>query len=109
MKLDLVPTISTNFGASTLLSQLTGASGAEENTQHFQQNSSGSEQKPQGFLLTEGLTSQIISMETGSQVWAFLFLNYSKFLVIFILKFTKLSIQGCYQIPGRNFSKTAVS
>ena len=99
-----MPTISTNFGASTLLSQLTAGSGGE-NLQHFQQNSSGSEQKPQGFLLTEGLTSQIISMETGSQVWAFILLNYS----IFILRFTKLNIQGCYQIPGRNFSKTAVS
>ena len=67
-----MPTISTNFGASTLLSQLTGGSGASsgagENPQQYQQYLSGSEQKPQGFLLTEGLTSQIISMETGSQV-----------------------------------------
>ena len=60
-----MPTISTNFGASTLLSQLTGGSGSGgENPQHL----SGFEEKPQGFLLTEGLTSQIISMETGSQV-----------------------------------------
>ena len=63
-----MPTISTNFGASTLLSQLAGGSGTGENPQQFQQHLSGSEQKPQGFLLTEGLTSQIISMETGSQV-----------------------------------------
>ena len=63
-----MPTISTNFGASNLLSQLTGGSGTGENPPKCQQNSSGSEQKPQGFLLTEGLTSQIISMETGSQV-----------------------------------------
>ena len=70
-----MPTISTNFGASTLLSQLTGGSGASsgagENPQQYQ-HLSGSEQKPQGFLLTEGLTSQIISMETGSQVRQFL-------------------------------------
>ena len=74
-----MPTISTNFGASTLLSQLTGGSGGGENPQQYQQHLSGSEQKPQGFLLTEGLTSQIISMETGSQVRYFDFwigLNY---------------------------------
>ena len=70
-----MPTISTNFGASTLLSQLTGGSGGE-NPQQFQQHLSGSEQKPQGFLLSEGLTSRIISMETGSQVWTTLFLNW---------------------------------
>ena len=66
-----MPTISTNFGASTLLSQLTGGSGTGENPPKCQQHLSGSEQKPQGFLLTEGLTSQIISMETGSQVRLF--------------------------------------
>ena len=71
-----MPTISTNFGSSTLLSQLTGGSGSSgtgENPQKFQQHLSGSEQKPQGFMLTEGLTSQIISMETGSQVRYFYF------------------------------------
>ena len=64
LKLDLLPAtnsfIAKPLGENSLFNQLVSGVGSEEQCQPFSNR--------RGFLITEGLTKKIISMDTGSQV-----------------------------------------